>query len=154
MPIRATMMLADAAQSLDGKLYIMGAGWTNTTLGSISAVAMIIHVSWDLANTEHEWRLELLTEDGAPVLAPVPGEGTQPIALGGGFEVGRPPGARPGMDLPITIGVQLGPLAVEPGAYVWRLLIDGSPPDDTARLPFVVHPRAAETGGQAAPSSS
>src|SRR5579863_9863476 len=124
MPIRATMMLADSAQTMGGKLYILGGGWTNVSSGSMTAVAMIIHVSWDMTNTRHAWRLELLTEDGAAVMAPGP-VAEQEIAVEGVFEVGRPAGARAGMELPIPLSVQLAPLMLEPGGYVWRLLIDG-----------------------------
>ena len=94
--MRVTMMLADSAQEADGKLFILGGGWSVTGPEiPPSAVAMKIDVPWDQANRPHEWVLELLTEDGQPLEI----EG-QALRVEGQFEVGRPPGTAPGSTSP------------------------------------------------------
>ena len=44
-------MLADAAQAVEGKLYILGGGWSVTgPEPSASAIAAYIQVPWDRTN--------------------------------------------------------------------------------------------------------
>jgi hypothetical protein len=142
MPFKATMMLADSAQVADGKLYVLGGGWA--LIGpdpNPSAVVMFIEVSWDLANMQHEFRLELLDSDGNPVEVPTP-MGDQPLLIGGPFEVGRPPGITPGTPLGIPVAINLGPLPLRPGTrYEWRLTINDES-DQNWRLPFSTRPAA------------
>src|SRR5262245_29024843 len=138
MPVRGLLMLADSAQAVGGKLYILGGGWNLTTGGSPSAVAILLRVSWDLANTRHDWRLELVDSDEQPVLGPAPeGEEPQPVAVTGQIEVGRPAGVPAGTELITPVAVQLSAIPLDQGRYVWRLLIDGEP-DENARAPFNV----------------
>ena len=62
------MMLADAAQAVDNKLYILGGGWSVTGPDPLpSAIAMKIDVPWDQTNQRHRWELALLDDDGVPV---------------------------------------------------------------------------------------
>jgi hypothetical protein len=142
MSIRASLMLADSAQAVGGKLYILGGGWNMTTGGAPSAVAILLSVSWDLANTRHEWRLELVDSDDQPVLGPAAeGQEPQPVAATGPIEVGRPAGVPQGTELVMPIAVQLGAIQLQPGRYVWRLLVDGEP-DENARAAFnVIRPQ-------------
>jgi hypothetical protein len=139
MPIRATIMLADSAQAVGGKLYVLGGGW-NMVRGPVSsALAVLFTVSWDLANIRHNWRIELVDSDNRAVALQQPGtEEPQPVYVEGELEIGRPAGYPPGADLVSPIAVQLGPLPLPQGRYVWRLLIDGEEPDETARAAFTV----------------
>jgi hypothetical protein len=95
MPIRATLILADSAQAIAGKLYILGAGW-NITSGDIpSAVAVMLHVSCDLANTVHEWQLELIDSDDRPVMVSTrEGEEQQAIVASAGLRLADRPDFR------------------------------------------------------------
>ena len=46
-----------------------------------------------------------------------------------------------GTELVMPIAVQLGAIQLQPGRYVWRLLIDGEP-DENARAAFnVIRPQ-------------
>ena len=134
--MRATMLLADAAQAVDGKLYVLGGGWNMMGVGSPSALAIHIHVPWDLTNRKHNWRLELLDADGQPVVVPGPEE--RAIAMDGQFEIGRPPGVPAGADMGVSIAVNVGVLPLAAGnRYEWRLWLNGET-DDNWRLPFSV----------------
>jgi hypothetical protein len=140
-------MLADAAQASEGKLYILGGGWNITgPQPSPSAIAIYIEVSWDLANMQHPWRLELLDSDGQPVLVETP-MGEQAFVLEGAIEVGRPPGVTPGTGLGVPLAINLGPIPLPPGGrYEWRFSIRGET-DDNWRLPFTMRPLAADAPG-------
>ena len=134
------MMLADAAQAVDGKLYILGGGWSICGPDATPmAVAVKIEVPWDQANLQHTSRLVLLDSDGAPVMVETTG-GTAGIEISTQFEVGRPPGHRPGTPIDFAFAVNTPPLALDPGGrYVWKFEIDGESRDDW-RLAFSTRP--------------
>ena len=130
------MLLCDAAQSLGGKLYILGGGFStiHAVPGGLStmALAIKIEIPWDQTNRKVAFELKLLTEDGERVDL---GQGE--IGAGGEFEVGRPAGVKPGspIDVPLAIPFQSIPLGL--GGYVWELSINGTP---MAKTPFRVQP--------------
>jgi Family of unknown function (DUF6941) len=135
--VKVTMMLADAAQAVDGKLYILGGGWS--IIGPQPAplsIALLIEVPWDQTNMPHRWTLELLDSDGHPITAEDPDGEQQPIRLDGELEVGRPAGLTPGTPIGVPLAINLGPLALPPGErYVWMLTVDDERREDW-RLPF------------------
>ncbi len=140
------MMLADFAQVSDGKLTVVGGGWSLTGPAPVPfGIAVLIRVPWDRANQVHTMRLELLDADGASVVLETE-EGEAPLLLfdDWSFEVGRPAGLKPGTPLDFPVAVNVGPLPLDPGVYEWRLTIDGVADDDW-RLPFTV--REAEPVG-------
>jgi hypothetical protein len=141
--MKVTMILCDAAQSVGGKLYILGGGWSITgPAPSPSAVALYVQVPWDRANERHAFRLELLDADAQPITTEGP-DGLQPVALEGGFETGRPPGLRPGTPLDVSLALNVPPLPLPAGnRFEWRLTIDGEIRDEW-RLPFGTRPGSA-----------
>jgi hypothetical protein len=122
----ATLLLADAAQAIDNKLYVLGGGWSVTGPDpSPSALAIALKVPWDEANRRHDLRVELLDADGQPITVGAPPE-DRPVVIESHFEVGRPPGLRPGTPIDLALAVNLGPVPLPPGGrYEWRLSIDG-----------------------------
>jgi hypothetical protein len=122
----ATMLLADAAQAIDNKLYVLGGGWSVTGPDATpSALAIALKVPWDEANGPHALRLELLDSDGAPICVG-PGEEQRPLVIESQFEVGRPAGLRPGTPIDLALAINVGPVPLDPGGrYEWRLSIDG-----------------------------
>ncbi len=138
--MKATLILADYAVVSDGKLTIVGGGWSQTSPepGSFG-IGLLIQVPWDQANSLHKFSVELLDADGAPVVFD---EGEEPVAFGGDFEVGRPPGLKPGTPLDFPVAVNATPLPLEPGRYEWRLTIDDESRVDWT-LPFTVRSEEA-----------
>jgi hypothetical protein len=135
--MKATMLLADYAVVSDGKLTIIGGGWSQTGPEPASfGIGLLIQVPWDQANTPHSFNVELLDADGGPVVLETPEE-EQAVAFGGEFEVGRPPGLKPGTPLDFPVAMNSTPLPLEPGRYEWRLTIDNQAREDW-RLPFTV----------------
>ena len=130
--MRVTMMLADSAQEVGGKLYILGGGWSITGPDPVPmAIALKLEVPWDRTNVKHSLLIELVDEDGNPVLVPGPEEEHVPLQVTGDFEAGRPPGIKPGTPIDSALAVNFGPLPLEPGRrYQWRLSIDGESDED------------------------
>ena len=119
--VLVSMLLADSAQVADGKLYILGGGITAfgprpQPLG----VAIRIEVPWDRANISHQWRLDLLDEDGHPLLVR-----DKPLVVHGRFEAGRPAGLKPGTPLSVPLAINFPAVPVTPGkSYAFQLSID------------------------------
>ncbi len=138
------MLLADYAVVSDGKLTIVGGGWSQTgPEPSAFGIGLLIQVPWDQANTRHVFSVELLDADGAEVVLQTEDEDEQPVAFGGEFEVGRPPGLKPGTPLDFPVAVNSTPLPLEPGLYEWRLTIDGQAREFWT-LPFTVRAEEAQ----------
>jgi hypothetical protein len=117
------MLLADSAQAIGGKLYILGGGWSVTgPAPTPSALAIKFEVPWEAANRKHTVRIELLDSDGQAVLVPGP-ESPTPILFQAELEVGRPPGISPGTSLDSPFAMNIGPLPLTPGRYEWRCTV-------------------------------
>jgi hypothetical protein len=122
--MRAWILLCDNAQSVAGKLYILGGSWNVTGPDPVTmGIALQILVPWDEANRRHEFRLQMLTLDGKPATWPMP-EGVGTLDFRAGFETGRPPGTRPGSELPAVFAINLNGVPLAPGGYEVRLSID------------------------------
>ena len=132
------MLLADYAVVSDGKLTIVGGGWSQTGPEPAAfGIGLLIQVPWDQANTMHKFAVELVDSDGVEVVLDEDEDEEQTVAFGGAFEVGRPPGLKPGTPLDFPVAVNSTPLPLEPGRYEWRLTIDGASREDWT-LPFTV----------------
>lgn len=138
--MKLTLLLADYAEAVNGKLYVMGAG--RTVVGpapSTFAIAVLIEIPWDETNRRHVLRLELVDSDGQPVMIPT-ATGQCRVEIDGGFEVGRPPGLRPGTSQTVPLALNIGPVPLAPGReYVWRCSVNGAS-EEGWRLPFSTKP--------------
>ena len=95
--MKVTMLLADAAQAVEGKLYVLGGGWSITGPDPTpSAIAVYIQVPWDRTNVEHAFRFDLVDSDGDSVELETETGVEEPITIEGSFEVGRPAGGEAG----------------------------------------------------------
>ena len=141
--VKVTMLLCDAAQVSDGKLYILGGGWSMTGPDPVpSAVALKIDVDWHEAETSHHWELFLEDADGQPVLMETP-DGTQPVEVRGEFTVSQPREIPEGSPIDVALAVNLGPIPLAPATrFAWRLTIDGESLPG-ASLGFTTRPRPA-----------
>jgi len=116
--MRLTVVLCDSARVAEGKLYVLGGGWTHVVAQSPLelALAVVIAVPWGDANRRHPLTVALKDEDGQSI------------------EVGRPPGIKPGIDLNAVMVFRFGGLLLAPGGYVWELTVG----DTTEKAPFWV----------------
>lgn len=139
--MKATLMLADYAVVADGKLTIVGGGWSITGPAPTPfGIALKVEVPWDQANIKHSMRLELVDADGDLVTVAQEGE-ERPIVIEGEFEAGRPPGLKPGTPLDSMLAINFpSPPPIPPGGrYEWRLFIDGETQEDW-RVTFSTRP--------------
>jgi hypothetical protein len=121
------MLLCDAAQEVNGKLYVLGGGWTRTLqsvppVPVMMALALKVFVSWNETNVPHEFTATLFDDDGNVVSMD-----DKPVQLRGRFEVGRPPGATHGADLDQALAVTFGGLLLPSGRYKWEFAVGGRP---------------------------
>lgn len=120
------MLLCDAAESVNGKLYILGAGWSQLLLPDFPtnmALAVKLAVPWDRANDPHRVTARLIDADGNEVSVPGPEE---PIEVKSEVtvETGRPAGLAPGTSLDAPLVFNFRGLALPAGSYVWEVTID------------------------------
>ena len=135
--MNATVVLANFAKVSDGMLDVQGGGWTVAGSPTSFFVAGLVQCDWHETNQQHSLRLELLDADGGAVPHPENGD---PIALGATFEIGRPPGTKPGTSFNWPFAIPFGAFELEQGArYEMRLSLNGEARDEW-RLPFTVGP--------------
>jgi hypothetical protein len=128
-----TLLLADAAQVVGAKLYILGGGWRVTGPGfGPAALVAVFEVPWDRSNEQIGFEIALRDADGEPVrLSDIE------VKIAGQMEVGRPIGHPKGSGLPAQLALNVPALPLVPGRdYEWRLTVDGEERD--WRLPFRV----------------
>ena len=114
------IMVADWAETINGKLYIQGAGWDrllrppkeNPVVGF--AIAVGILVPWHLTNRQHQIELSIITGDGVPV-----GQ-----AITGGFTVGRPAKALAGQKMRTPFAARLGAEIRDVGPYDIKFVVN------------------------------
>ena len=121
--MKILLMLCDAAQAVDGKLYVLGGGWsiTPTPTGPL-ALAVKAEVPWTHTDRAHDWTLELVDADGRAVVL------GEPVRIDGTLEVGRPVGVPVGTPADAVMALSFGPLPLPAGRYEWRLTVAAPDP--------------------------
>jgi hypothetical protein len=123
--VHVTVLVADAAEVVDGKLYLLGAGWDEVPgpLLRRTAVAVVVDVPWrtdPVAVLQLDIRLE--DADGRPV--PAPGLG-RPWRHTVALTVTRHADARPGDPSTAVYVANVPPLTLAPGRYRFVVSVDG-----------------------------
>lgn len=128
-----TLMLADYAEVVAGKLYVMGGAWDRLAVRDPAqpirlAIALGILVPWNGTNQTHE--LQLTIEDADSV-----SHGTLVQTT---FVAGRPPDLKPGSNQRVLLAVNSLMPASDPGEYAIVAAIDRA---EHRRVAFtVIHP--------------
>ena len=95
--MKATLILADHARVSEGKLDVLGAGWTLAGPDPVTmGIGVLIEVPWDQTNRRHAMVVRLLGEDGQLTRCRRRTAGARGIEAHTEFEVGRPPGVAAG----------------------------------------------------------
>src|SRR5438093_10453545 len=120
--MNATMLLCDAAQAMGGKLYILGAGWSQVFVPEVPtnmALAVKLGVPWDEANDRHRVAVMLLTADGEQVSLPNPLVEGEEVELKSEvqIETGRPAGLAPGTEIDAALVFDFPGLPLPIGSY-------------------------------------
>lgn len=125
------IILADSAQVVDGKLYVLGGGWKTLTVTSDFPVvhqmglALSFEVPWGETNMPQTSRIAIQTADGREIMK-----------IDVQFEVGRPPGVPAGPQR-FQFAANFGLQFEEPGTYVIVGSVEGQ---EDRRVDFHVVP--------------
>lgn len=114
------MLLADAAQAVGGKLYVLGGGFDRINMPTVPFqlrfdLAMLIAVPWGATNQPYQVVVELLDADGQHM-------GYRAEAT---METGRPPGTRRGTSLVVPVAVPVVAEFGTPGRYYLAGSVNG-----------------------------
>lgn len=125
------LILADSAEVLNNKLYLLGGGWDVLRVrGEFPherrcAIAVSVCVPWADTNQPHEVEVTVLDQDGNPIGARFTAQ----------FEVGRPPGLPAGSDQRFQFALTTNLKLTAAGTYVVEARIAGS---DAKKIHFHV----------------
>ena len=129
------LILADSAQVVGNKLYLLGGGWDvlaarkGFPFDQRCGIAVAVKIPWDATNQRHSFEIEVISEDQDT-------EEPKSIAkLGGQFEVGRPAGIPVGQDQRIQLAIDIGLKIEAPGIKTVIAKIDGT---ESKRINFNV----------------
>jgi hypothetical protein len=119
--VQVTLLLCDAAQVSNGKLFVLGGGWNMIAANTPAnlALALLFAVPWDQTNKQINVEAKLMTADGEPFRI-----GDQAVEAMGQMEVGRPPGVKPGTDMNAPLAIPFNGIVVPPGGYRWEIWVD------------------------------
>lgn len=67
------------------------------------------------AAVQHQFRLELLDDQGKPVIVETPEDGPQPVSIEGGFDIAPQPGIKRGTPLTMPLAINLPPQQLAAG---------------------------------------
>jgi len=106
------LILADRAEVLNGKLYMMGGGWDSIgtagpeqTLQFAAAVGFL--VPWNATNVDHDCTIRMEDADGTDVLS-----------FSYAIKTGRPPNLTEGATQRVTVCLPISASFPKPGMYV------------------------------------
>jgi hypothetical protein len=124
------LLLADRAEALNGKLYMMGGAWDRLFLHDLTAPTLIslavgVLVPWNQTNIQHQLTVAIEDQDGNPI---------DSFRMEAGFAAGRPPFAEQGERQRVILALPAVPVQLPRfGTYVLRADIQGQ---DSKRLEF------------------
>ena len=129
------MVAADAAQAVNGKLYILGGGFDRINMPTQPfefrfELALLIEVPWTATNEPYQLVVELLDADGQPVGYRAEVE----------METGRPPGSRRGASFTVPLALPVFAEFPGPGRYTLRGSINGIEQEQRVSIEAIAPP--------------
>jgi len=124
------LILADYAEAVNGKLYLMGGAWDRIGVRDAGqpmrfGVAVGVLVPWTATNQNHVLRLTLEDMDGTE----------HGVVVESTFVTGRPPELRPGSNQRVLLAVNTLMPPPAPAEYALVASVDG---DERRRVVFTV----------------
>lgn len=111
------LITADAATVSDGKINILGGGWTRITSGPANFTLVVrIDIPWNLTNRQLPWSLALVDQDGRSY---VPDGGDSPVELSGELQVERTDESVFGSSFEAPMLFPFVGLPLRSGTYEW-----------------------------------
>jgi hypothetical protein len=120
------LLLTDAGESVNGKLYALGAGWNMLRFPDLPqewgfGVSIGLDVPWDATNRRHTLEMRFDDPDGEQIGEPFSME----------FEVGRPAGAIAGQDQRIVLAVNTRQTFEKAGPHAVVITVNAEEVDRT-----------------------
>lgn len=117
------LILADRAEGINGKLYMMGGGWQELYVNDFAqpvplSMAVGVLVPWNATNEDHTVKVWVEHEDGRRL----------PPEVSAQLNVGRPPSAVPGQSFRAIIAVTGTWGLLGPGMYRAVALVGDAAP--------------------------
>ena len=114
------LILADRAEAVNGKLYMMGGGWDHlyvVDFGQAQSVSfgMGILIPWNATNVNHSLAIKVEGQDGNEL-----------ATLSLNFNTGRPPTLGQCESQKVVLAFQLGLNLPGPGTYVIKAFINNT----------------------------
>ena len=126
------LITADCATISEGKLNMLGAGWTRISSGPVDfSVVIRLEVPWSMTNQNIPWALTLIDQDGYPYI-PSPESGE--LLIQGEVHVGRPDNLAHGTSLEVPMVMPFHQLPLRVGTLEWRFTFA----EVVAKYPFEV----------------
>jgi hypothetical protein len=105
------VIVADRAEAINGKLYMMGGGWDQVAVVDFArpvpfTIAVGIAIPWNATNQDHRLQVAVADEDG-----------TRIFGVDGGFKVGRPPQLPQGANQRTILAIPVAAVLNGPGSY-------------------------------------
>lgn len=130
---RILIITADAATVSEGKINILGGGWTRITAGAANFTLVVrIDIPWTMTNQQLPWSLALVDQDGRPY---VPDGGESPVELAGEMHMERPQQGDYGSSFDAPMLFPFVGLPLRPGTYEWVFTVA----DFQAKYGFQAH---------------
>ena len=152
--MKVSAFLADSVQSVDGKLYVLGAGWNRLTAGGFPAhhdrvgIGVLLTVETGEAG-EHNLEVSLLNDKDLPVALFADPSGNEQFALNATFQTQEPDDELGDVQVPLALNLN-GLTFPTPGTYAFSFRVNGA---EAERLPFRVSPAVAGAAGDPGPGS-
>ncbi len=132
-----TAFLADSAETIQGKIYALGIGWSAIYAERFPcthprlAIGIIINVPWTSTNQNHKLCVYLQDEDNSrqPLQRAITPEGEEKLLteVSADIQLGRPPLLPPGDPQNLPFSLIFDQLTFQkPGMYSWIFEIDGT----------------------------
>jgi hypothetical protein len=124
------LILADRAESVNGKLYLMGGAWDQIGVIDFAkpvtfSIALGILIPWNATNQDHKLQVHLVDEDG-----------TRLFTMDGGMRAGRPPQLPQGGAQHNVLAITVAAVLSKPGEFTVEASINQEPSRSTAFFAF------------------
>ena len=131
------LIVADRAESVNGKLYMMGGAWDQVGVLDFAkpitfSIALGILIPWNATNQDHRLQVNMVDEDG-----------TRLFSMEAGMRAGRPPNLPQGGAQHNVLAFTAAALLPKPGAFTVEAAINEQSAKTTSFFAFQApHPPA------------
>jgi Family of unknown function (DUF6941) len=137
--VKVRSLLSDAVQTVDGKLYILGAGWNRLAAGGFPArhdrLGLAVHLTVEPGDEgEHNVEVTLLGPNEQPLPLFTDPNGAEQFSIHASFQTQMPDDGFGEVAVPLALNLD-GLAFPGPGTYAVSIRVDGT---EAERLPFRV----------------